>query len=121
MSVVFMEIANDLYHWKIRDIDFKTLSNVFNSTCCLRKKNQVLVHEIENLKSLILSCKLYWSSYEIRLESILIKYYYCSTIEELTHERLTSKMYIFILNCTFVKLKFNTKSILKNLSDNLIF
>lgn len=37
MSVVFMEIANDLYHWKIRDIDFKTLINVFNS-CCLRKK-----------------------------------------------------------------------------------
>lgn len=38
MSVVFMEIANDLYHWKIRDIDVKTLINVFNSTCCLRKK-----------------------------------------------------------------------------------
>lgn len=57
----------------------------------------------------------------MRLESILIKYYYCSTIEELTHERLTSKMYIFLLNCTFVKLKINTKSILKNLSDNLIF
>lgn len=57
----------------------------------------------------------------MRLESILIKYYYCSTIEELTQERFTSKMYIFLLNCTFVKLKINTKSILKNLSDNLIF
>lgn len=38
MLVVFMEIVNDLYYWKICDIDFKILINVFNLICCLCKK-----------------------------------------------------------------------------------
>lgn len=48
MSIVLMEIANELNHGKIRDL--KTLLiNVFNPIRCLSKKKtqQVLVHEIK--------------------------------------------------------------------------
>lgn len=40
--------------------------------------------------------------------------FYLNTINKFTQDHLTCKGYIFILNCTCVKLKINTNSILLN-------